>query len=98
MFFLSFSKCEHGKLKAELENVQEVQHENILLKKQLLNHDRELLEENARLKEMFAASDEAREELEKAFDLLKEEHELLKTEMSNVKSCSTEMVIGKSNL
>ena len=81
-----------------MENVQEVQQENILLKKQLLNHDRELLEENARLKEMFAASDEAREELEKAFDHLKEEHELLKTDMSNVQNCGKEIVIDEEKI
>ena len=67
----------------ELENVQEVQQENIMLKKQLLNHDRELVEENANLKKAFAASDEARGELETAFDLMKENYELLKTDMSN---------------
>ena len=81
-----------------MENVQEVQQENILLKKQLLNHDRELLEENARLKEMFAASDEAREELEKAFDILKEEHELLKTDMSNIQNCSKEIVVDEEKM
>ena len=85
-----YSKCEHSQLKVELENVQEVQQENIMLKKQLLNHDRELVEENANLKKAFAASDEARGELETAFDLMKENYELLKTDMSNVHNSTVE--------
>jgi hypothetical protein len=85
-----YSKCGHSQLKVELENVQEVQQENIMLKKQLLNHDRELVEENANLKKAFAASDEARGELETAFDLMKENYELLKTDMSNVQNSTVE--------
>ena len=82
----------------ELENVQEVQQENLMLKKQLLNHDRELVEENANLEKAFAASDEARGELEIAFDLIKENYELLKTEMSNVQNSTTECLNHEENM
>ena len=68
------------------------------LKTQLLNHDRKLLEENTSLKEAFAATDEARTELEAAFDLLKEEHELLKTDMSNMQVTNDERLIIEKKL
>ena len=61
-----------------------------MLKKQLLNHDRELVEENINLKKAFAASDEARGELEKAFDVLKGKYEILKTEVSIEHNAGTE--------
>ena len=69
-----------------------------MLKKQLLNHDRKLLEENTSLKEAFAASDEARTELETAFDLLKQEHDLLKTDMSNIQASTDERLIIEKKL
>ena len=68
------------------------------MKTQLLNHDRKLLEENTSLKEAFAATDEARTELETAFDLLKEEHELLKTDMSNMQVTNDERLIIEKKL
>lgn len=98
---LRLNRAENARLKTEMKSFKDVQQENILLKKQLLHQDSELLDENSSLKEAFAASDEARKELEAALDDLKKQNNMLKqvsneTMKENCQECDSVQLIMKA--